>query len=535
MKKRIVSILLALGLLLSAMPTSLAVSSRTPYEAANALYMLNLFRGTGEYRDGTPVFSLADAPTRAEAVTMLVRLLGKEAEAHSRTWSTPFTDVPDWAAPYIGYAYESRLAQGEADTRFGSEEIITANDYLTFLLRALGYRDSEGDFSWSNASFMADTIGLTNGEYNSGGPFVRGDIAKLSCNALALTPKGEQITLLQMLLNQGTVTKEMIQKAGLSAYLTVQESSTLTNASDTKSNREMTAAEIYAACSPAVFYIEVFDAKENIIGAGSGFFISSDGKAVTNYHVIEDASYAKVTLADGETTYDVTGIYDYNAEQDVALIKVSGKDFPYLTPGDASYIIGGAAVYAIGSPRGLNNSISEGIISNVNREIEGTNYIQITAAISPGSSGGALLNNQGKVIGITSAGLTDSQNLNFAVPYTSAAKLSSHSLQTLSQSLANRDGGTGSFYASQSSVTLQAGTTKTLMLTQTYSVASQVGFDVEYRQIARVYWGSGQSTDGSQIPFVIAGLNPGETDVLLTLYSKNDAILAQITIHIKVV
>ena len=85
-----------------------------------------------------------------QAVTMLVRLLGKEAEAKAGTWTVPFSDLADWARPYVGYAYANGLTNGLSAERFGSDDKVTANQHLTFILRALGY-SSERDFQWDKA------------------------------------------------------------------------------------------------------------------------------------------------------------------------------------------------------------------------------------------------------------------------------------------------------------------------------------------------------------------------------------------------
>ncbi len=99
--KRYVSLLLSLTLLLSCTPISHAASEEA-VQAAQSLYELGLFNGTGTNPDGTPTFDLDRAPTRQEAIIMLVRLLGKEEEAKAGTWETPFTDVDNWAKPYVG-------------------------------------------------------------------------------------------------------------------------------------------------------------------------------------------------------------------------------------------------------------------------------------------------------------------------------------------------------------------------------------------------------------------------------------------------
>ena len=178
----------------------------------------------------------------------------------------------------------------------------------------------------------------------------------------------------------------------------------------------LTAEQIYAKCSPAVFYIELYDESGTATSSGSGFFLDAAGTAVTNYHVIEGAHSARILRSDNDQVYTVAGVYDYDEENDWAVIKIDGSGFPYLTPGDPSAVAGGAPVFAIGSPEGLDNTISEGLISNPNRVLGGVSYIQTSAPISHGSSGGALLNKQGQVIGITSAGIDSGENLGFALP-----------------------------------------------------------------------------------------------------------------------
>ncbi len=165
------------------------------------------------------------------------------------------------------------------------------------------------------------------------------------------------------------------------------------------------------------FYVEVYDLKGNLINSGSGFFIDSMGTGVTNFHVINRAHEVKITRSDTGEVYDVLGVYDYDAEEDWAILKVDGTGLPYLKPASESTVVGGATVYAIGSPLGLQNTISQGLISNPKRADEsGVTYIQTSAAISPGSSGGALINKYGEVVGITSASYVYGQNLNLALP-----------------------------------------------------------------------------------------------------------------------
>ena len=172
--------------------------------------------------------------------------------------------------------------------------------------------------------------------------------------------------------------------------------------------RNLTAKEIYNRCNDAIFYIRTYDIDGDALSSGSGFFLEKDGKAVTNFHVLENAYSAVITMADG-TDYNVKGILGYDMKGDLAILQVDGNGFPFLSSGDSDEMTSGEKIYAIGSPMGLSNTISEGIVSGINRTIENIPYIQITAAISHGSSGGALLNEKGQVVGITSAGLATGQ------------------------------------------------------------------------------------------------------------------------------
>ena len=187
--------------------------------------------------------------------------------------------------------------------------------------------------------------------------------------------------------------------------------------------QELTPEQIYARCAPAVFYMEIFDRDGWCTKTGSGFFLSSDGLAVTNYHVISGAASARITVSDTGAAYEVLGVYDSNPEEDWAVLQIGGSGFQTLEIGDPDYDVGGATVYAIGSPLGLQNTLSSGIISNPARVDGSMTYIQMSAAISPGSSGGALLNKYGQVIGITSATYTEGQNLNLAIPMTYLADM----------------------------------------------------------------------------------------------------------------
>lgn len=198
MKKRLVAILLVLSIVCS-FPISVFAAEDEAMQAAQALHELGLFNGVGTNTDGTPIFELDRTPTRHEAITMLVNLLGKGEEARLGTWETPFTDVEDWAKPYVGYAYTNKLTGGTSNTTFGGEETVTAAQYITFVLLALGYT-SGIDFRWDKSWELADQIGLTDGRYNAETKdFTRGDVAIVSNRALSVATKGSEKLLIEAL------------------------------------------------------------------------------------------------------------------------------------------------------------------------------------------------------------------------------------------------------------------------------------------------------------------------------------------------
>ena len=417
MKKRIIALFLCAVLLCSFASVSAFAARDVSLETALAkeLKTLGLFRGVSDTD-----FDLERAPTRLEALVMLVRVLGKEDAALNGGWKHPFDDVPDWGSPYVGYAYQNHLTQGISSTKFGTANSASAAMYLTFVLRALNYSDTNGDFTWDQPFTLAKSVGILPDRVDRTN-FWRADVVLISYAALGAKLKGTATTLSDKLIGLGAFSAEQ--------FFSVYDASKLVSYQPEKT--ELNAEQIYAKCSPAVFYIEVYDRSGTATATGSGFFIDADGTAVTNYHVIEGASSAKITLSDTGKIYNIDGVYDYSAAGDWAVVKISGSGFNYLNIADSSTVVGGATVYAIGSPLGLQNSITQGIISNTNRVEDGNTYIQTSAAISHGSSGGALINKYGEVIGITSATYTEGQNLNLALPISVISGYRSSSVTSL--------------------------------------------------------------------------------------------------------
>ncbi|MCL2164748.1 MAG: S-layer homology domain-containing protein, partial [Oscillospiraceae bacterium] len=165
---------------LSSEPTSVMAATESQVESAQQLYELGLFMGVGADASGNPIFALDDSASRAQGIVMLIRLLGKEGEALRGAFRCPFVDVPEWALPYIAYAYENGLTRGVSDTSFDPDGAISAAQFLTFILRSLGYKDGS-DFDWESAWNLTDKLGVTNGQFNANNSnLMRGDIAQIS-------------------------------------------------------------------------------------------------------------------------------------------------------------------------------------------------------------------------------------------------------------------------------------------------------------------------------------------------------------------
>ena len=210
------------------------------------------------------------------------------------------------------------------------------------------------------------------------------------------------------------------------------------NGSWTYSDDELQNIKIFQVCNKAVVHIETqvtddssyFDAVPES-DTGSGFFISTDGMIVTNYHVIKDASIITVSLHDG-SVYEAQ-LLGSDDENDIAVIKISptaDAELEILSFGDSDSLVVGQKVIAIGNPFGYDRTLVTGIISGLSRPIRDENgkvllgMVQTSAPINPGNSGGPLLNTEGDVIGINTSIYSTSgtsQGMNFAVASNTAA------------------------------------------------------------------------------------------------------------------
>ncbi|MBQ4151200.1 MAG: S-layer homology domain-containing protein [Clostridia bacterium] len=157
----------------------------TNYGAARGLYILGLAQG---YDTTGTNFGLDDKMTRIQTVVQVIRFLGKEAEVKAGTFTHPFTDVPAWANNYVGYAYANNITSGRSATKFDPDGVVDEMQFLTFMLRAIGYKDAEGDFVWNNPYTLANKIRMSKAD-GTGSIFKRGDAFRTSFDALYATAK----------------------------------------------------------------------------------------------------------------------------------------------------------------------------------------------------------------------------------------------------------------------------------------------------------------------------------------------------------
>ena len=400
MKKRLIGILLVFCMSLSLAIPALGAASLSNFEAhrqyrdrfsdvSRDAWYYDGVRGAFEYGviDGksADIFDPSGSLTIAEAIK-----LASGIHKGYHTGSMDFEPGSPWYAPFVEYALEKGII---ADAYRNYNAAATRSDFATIIAGALPEEavtpinriengvipDVLEHYSYGASVYNLYRAGVLTGS-DDNGTFYPGRTLS----------RAEAATIVMRLLQANT-----------------RQSLSLAN--------PLTAEQIYKLASPAVFFVEIFDEDGESVKTGSGFFISSSGLAVTNYHVVIGAKSAKITMDNGDI-HDIAGIYDYNWKNDIALIRINVDNVPYLECADSSNIQTGATVYTLGSPLGLHASFSRGIVSQALREIEGVSYIQLDAPISSGSSGGALLDSVGRVIGVTSATAVGAQNINLAMP-----------------------------------------------------------------------------------------------------------------------
>ena len=508
-------------------------------------YRLGLMKGASE-----TWFNAGGNVTIAETITLAVRL-------HS-TYETGACELPSgspWYQPYVDYALEHQLiertyADYQRPATRAEYAVIVGKAFPDEALRPINevedgaIPDVPMTRSYAQAVYRLYRAGILSGSdakgtFNPDSNIRRSEVAALIARMADESQRREY-----------SLAAPAAEPTPEPTPMPTPEPAPEPTAAPTVKD----AVTIARECSPAVFFVEICDASGRPIQTGSGFFIDSSGVAVTNYHVIDGGSSATAVLTNGER-HAVLGVYDCSPELDLALLKIDGSGFPVLeTCNDAPPA--GATVYAIGSPNGLDNSISQGIVANPARSVDGIDYIQFTAPISSGSSGGALINDMGQVIGVSTSTFVGSetstvQNLNLALPVSLISRLGRDSYVPLSQVTGTASGDYGDWddwgdwsdydddgwiYVENAEV-LAVGVGEELEIPVYfhYSDAIYIIWDCpdgsEY--YADVEWGE---FEDDWIPAYITGKHPGFVVLQLDLYNHEQTVfLDEIMVCVEIV
>ena len=383
MKKQILALLCVLTLLLGLAPAAAALEGESQ-RAANTLASLQVIDAAPSGK------ALSNQASRAHAAEVLARLYGLTK-----------ADLPSGA-------YDYAVSKGWVTVVTGQKDPIPTAEFCAALLRQLGY---EG-FTNENANVFARRIALTSRDYDE--TLTLGDLYQLARDALAF-PGKDGVAPAQRLVEKGLCTQAQVQ--GL-----FPEALTIRQAAD---------KHMAAILRLDVFYSDREYEDDQRSNGGSGFFVSADGLAVTNYHTIEGALYATATLVTG-ASFPVEKVVFYDPDADLALLRISKTTtdqkatapfFHCLELAQEPDLRVGDTVYSMGVPLGVTLTATSGVVSAVNHKVGVGTFSSLpcvisTADISHGSSGGALMNVYGHVVGVTTGAYTNGNNLYLSVPLT---------------------------------------------------------------------------------------------------------------------
>lgn len=383
MKRKLLSLLCALILLLGVVPTASAQEGESK-RAAETLASLQIIDAVPSEK------SLSNPASRTQAADVLARLYGLTKG-----------DLPSGAYDYV-------TSKGWVTVITGQKDPIPTAEFCADLLRQLGY---EG-FTNENADVFARRIALTARDYDE--TLTLGELYQLARDALPF-PGKDGVAPADRLVEKGLCTQAQIDAL-------FPEALTIRQAAD----RHMA-----AILRLDVFYSDREYEDDRRSNGGSGFFVSADGLAVTNYHTIEGAVHATATLTTGET-FEVENVVFYDPDADLALLRISRTTtdqkttvpfFHCLELAQEPDLRVGDQVYSMGVPLGVTLSATSGVVSAVNHKVGVGTFSSLpcvisTADISHGSSGGALMNVYGHVVGVTTGAYTNGNNLYLSVPLT---------------------------------------------------------------------------------------------------------------------
>lgn len=344
--------------------------------------------------------------TREEFSEMVVKLYEELSVSIAVPISiNPFTDTSN---PEVLKAYKLGIVEGVGQGKFAPLDKITREQIATMYYRTLYAVDP----TLVTGSF---TLGFADRGLVSN--WAADEVAFMSAKGV-IQGKGSNI-----FDPKGNTTRE--EAIALTVRTYQQFSKNPQTPVTSLPGGKLTSEQIGALSDSVVqIFIEQYDGTYN---TGSAFFYDK-GRLATNFHVIENAKSITMEYEDGSTYTGGITVTGYDRELDLATLMVSDISTPPLKLGDSSTVVKGQRVYAIGSPVGLTNSLSDGLVSAVRSDM-----IQVTTAINPGNSGGVLLDEYGRVIGITFARITDGDNLGFAIPINLLKTMDKNKILTLKQ------------------------------------------------------------------------------------------------------
>ena len=413
MKKKLLSLVCALALTISLLPAAQALEGEGT-RAAEALASLGLVTGTGAG------YTAEDAATQEQAAALLVRLLGAEKAAKADRRSCGWAGIPSWARSAVNYcAFHDLIDWSE----YRAGGALDAELWCAMLLRALGCGSELG----SSAARTALRIGLISRPLE--GTLTRGDLFETALAALTY-PVRDGGTLLDGLLAKGLCTAAAVDALGLRLLQTLAHGGAAAVEALGLRRETLTAREAADRHLSAILCLDLFADEEAIeadepTANASAFLISPDGLAVTNYHSIDGAISGRATLITGEACAIERVIY-YDADIDLAVIRIArttaeGETVPCfhaIALAGAKEVRMGDTVYALGNPLGLGLAMSRGIVSATAHEADLSTLpcIVSDATISRGSSGGALLNEYGRAVAVTTGAYVYGNNMYLCVP-----------------------------------------------------------------------------------------------------------------------
>lgn len=335
--------------------------------------------------------------TYKQAFTQIVEEYYQEMAAESKRKSFVLT-LFKWIDVYFPKLFLNTKALSKFP-KFVYTGHIRANEYLFFKLLALCGCDvycinlaEQLDVKWDNVSFSAQVF--------SESRQIVGHIPEYHKEKV----KSEQIKSCPAPL---PVERPKRTSGTVDGFLP---------AAPVRDHDRMLEYEELAQLASSVVMITVYDDKKKPLGTGSGVLINSQGYILTNFHVVRGGSMYAVRLEEDEQIQYTSELVKYHPPNDMALLRIEPVNRNPIPVYSGEKLIRGQKVVAIGSPLGLFNTVSDGIIAGF-RSLNNLSMIQFTAPTSHGSSGGALLNRYGQLVGIVTAGFDDGQNLNLAVDY----------------------------------------------------------------------------------------------------------------------